>query len=879
MGTVLRNPTQWEEDRDKHVYKKAPLANGETITLKFPKTVQVPQDYFTRASDIPVTPGTPEISASFDKYWASLSNSTKALVVEKALKQQYKLSKEALARGFLHSVANTALWNFGDDIGSAIQSVITEKERSEILKQMQQDQAMYNTFAPAASNISRGIGYVTDPAIALAGINAVRTGNPAALGGAVAARRAVSAPLSSVLNPAELVSQRALPQITEAGAKTALDLYGRALGEGYADTDALRSGAEIGSGIQTVFRALPPVARAAFNANNPMTASEATKAARERIIGTLYQDAAGGSKVKAALMSGNVDPLSAARQAQINAEAGLQISDPRSLASISGRNLEDVQAQATKMEPVSGQSSADAAQQRAAGIEQRIEESLRSTGNVPFYGTSNLDPIPTAQQSIDLRSGRVDATGARLRERAYGGERVATNEHRVLTALREWEPWRDIYSTVRTERAAKVLGAGKNKLPAVDGEGVPTLLPQRFDDYLDGKRLIPSSTFSDQVARAGGEANLPYVRLRDADNNLLKENGRYVVQLKRQADFRTLHDLRMGLDSEEIKSRFAANALDAQRTRIDNVIKTSSALRKHDRDYHLLKRWEDAREAAIASTGRAENMLPSDASNLYRINRNTNTPRVKSERRLFRQSMIDEIRRGKYTPKELMDAGLGTKIRMIFDGLPNAQQAYDEFMSSLPKERSVERTAARIGPETKTGPLEERKRFATKTLSLLAKIPAYAFSLAFGMQREFTDSWRRLFKNQTKEEAAELNRLLDPSIVPGTQEFKNLIDELDIMYLKIRQPEKAATIRNVGAMIDAAVVAEHEFYSPVVPALREESEIRREMESSGYQTPVYPYPVTRTVRDLSGGAASVLKGVGSILDSFDIKKRPKAPLE
>ncbi len=63
---------------------------------------------------------------------------------------------------------------------------------------------------------------------------------------------------------------------------------------------------------------------------------------------------------------------------------------------------------------------------------------------------------------------------------------------------------------------------GKNKLPAVDGEGVPLLLPQKFDDYLDGKRLIPSSTFSDQVARAGGEANLPYIRLRDADNNLLK---------------------------------------------------------------------------------------------------------------------------------------------------------------------------------------------------------------------------------------------------------------------------------------------------------------------------------------------------------------------
>ena len=416
-------------------------------------------------------------------------------------------------------------------------------------------------------------------------------------------------------------------------------------------------------------------------------------------------------------------------------------------------------------------------------------------------------------------------------------------------------------------------------MPAVDGEGVPLLLPQKFDDYLDGKRLIPSSTFSDQVARAGGEANLPYVRLRDADNNLLKENGRYVVELKRQADFRTLHDLRMGLDSEEIKSRFAANALDAQRTRIDGVIKTSSELRQHDRNYHLLKRMEDAREAGIAATGKAENMLPSDASNLYNINRNTNTPRAKSERRVFRQSMIDEIRRAGYTPKELMSVGLGTKIRMIFDGLPNSQQAYDEFMNSLPKERSVERTAARIGPETKTGPLEHRKRFATQTLALLAKIPAYAFSLAFGMQREFTDSWRRLYKNQTKEEAAELNRLLDPSIVPGTQEFRNLIDELDILYLKIKQPQKATTIRNVGAMIDAAVVAENEFHSPVVPALREESEIRREMESSGYQTPVYPYPVTRTVGDLSEGVVSAAQGAKSILDAVKFKKRPRALLD
>ena len=147
------------------------------------------------------------------------------------------------------------------------------------------------------------------------------------------------------------------------------------------------------------------------------------------------------------------------------------------------------------------------------------------------------------------------------------------------------------------------------------------------------------------------------------------------------------------------------------------------------------------------------------------------------------------------------------------------------------------------------------------------------------MQREFTDSWRRLYKNQTKEEAAELNRLLDPSIVPGTQEFRNLIDELDIMYLKIKQPQKATTIRNVGAMIDAAVVAENEFHSPVVPALREESEIRREMESSGYQTPVYPYPVTRTVGDLSEGVVSAAQGAKSILDAVKFKKRPRALLD
>ena len=875
----LRNPEKFEENRENYVYKKAPLANGETVTLRFPSTVTVPKDYFVRAKDIPVTPGTPEISASFDKYWSSLDSATKALAVKKALKKQYKLTTGALAKGFLYSVANTASWNFGDDIDAFVRSAYSGKDRSEILEGIQAEQAMYETMAPTASNISKGIGYATDPTIVLAGINAARTGNPSSLAAAAAARRG-AVPLTSVINPAELVSQRAVPQIVEAAGKTGLDMYGRALGEGYADSDALRSGTELGGGIQAIIRALPPVARAAFRGRSPMSVSEATRAAQQRVIGTLLRDSTTSGS-----LGQNLDPLMAARMAQRDAEMGSSISDPRSLASISGRNLEDVQSQATKVEPVSGQRVADAAQERAASIQKRIEESARSTGNVPYYGgRSELDQIPTAQQSINLRESRVTPVGERLRESAYAGPRTSTSEHRIVTALREWEPWRDIYNTVRVERAGQVLGTGKNRIPRVDSEGVPTLLPKSFDDYLDGKRLIPSSTYSDQVARMGGESNLPYTRVVYPENHAkagkyVKENGHYVVELRREADYRTLHDLRKGLDAEDIQNKYSSKSLDAQRLRIDSVIKKSGDLRKHDQNYHLLKRWEDAQSAGSLSANRQSNILASDANDLYKINRDTTTPRVASERRVFRQSMIDEIRRAGYTPKELMDSGLGIKLRMMFDGLPNAQQSYEEFMRSLKKERTVERAASRLGTETKTGPLEPKKRALVSALGLLAKVPAYAFSAAFGMQRDFTESWRRLFTRQTKEEAAELNRLLDPSIVPGTREFGELIDELDTMYLKTKQPDKAVIIRNIGAMIDAATVSEHEFSSPVVPALPAESRTRQEMESSGYQTPVYSYPVTSSIKEVSQDASDILSGGYGVLDSFGFKRRPRAPLE
>ena len=80
-------------------------------------------------------------------------------------------------------------------------------------------------------------------------------------------------------------------------------------------------------------------------------------------------------------------------------------------------------------------------------------------------------------------------------------------------------------------------------------------------------------------------------------------------------------------------------------------------------------------------------------------------------------------------------------------------------------------------------------------------------------------------------------------------------------------------------MIDSATVSEHEFSSPIVPALPAESRTRQEMESSGYQTPVYSYPVTSSVKEASQDVSNMLgKGYG-LLDSFGFERRPRAPLD
>jgi hypothetical protein len=640
-----------------------------------------------------------------------------------------------------------------------------------------------------------------------------------------------------VVNPAVVAHPGRLVSMGEAAGKGGLWGYAanalnRDTGEINIDPAAARSGAEFAGLIQAILNSAGPVGRAL----GTVIPRGGRPPAGSALPGETLQDSDFARRRLAAahedfstidsLFGESIDPTVQMRQAHDAAlrEGVGTFGNTANIPSLLGPQAEALAVQSAKLAPRSGQRLMDQAAKNAALQRERLHGGLSDSANVP---------PSTAEQSLALRNARVEATSGARRDAAYEQSVPVTGS---INSLKSFSGWRKIYERIRGERAAQV-GGSEDALPKYDPDtGMPNLLPESFDDFIDGVRYMKIRQYNKELRKHG--SNLPYEHALlvphrgNVSGNYVTVNSKgktltakqveegvkpthYKVKLKNPSgDIRTLHSLREKLDEafgEGGDLQRTAGKLKTQtRNSIHKLVKRDIDMTAHDAQVHTLKAMEGAAKRG-AEAGKSTQTFWK-ANRQYRTNPESNRATKNDERRIFRQSLLDNIRDGGVTVGQITTGEFGElnkRLRLVFDGLPNANAAYNKFLAGLAKEEKAAGLSGRLGRHASAVeiPSMATRHRASQILRLTAKIPAYMFSAEFGMQRDFMESWKSLMKGMTKGEASAINRI--SMLKPGTPEFAKEMKELQKIYLRTKQTKKFRTAQNIGAFM-AESVHEHD---------------------------------------------------------------------
>jgi len=778
-----------------------PLDNGATVDIRFKKT----RPNYELGVMQPI-----------EDWWANASPKNRAILFKRKLKEQYDMSAKGYASALIGRIADESTWGAATWLGHRLAAALDEGKGSfgdKVERASASDRVertMVQALNPNSTAFAEGVGLITNPFMASALLKGV---------GKAASRGASAAPRVDygALNPATIAHPGRLASIGEAAGKGALWGYGaNALnndtGEINIDPDSARSGAEFAGLIQAILNSAGPAGRALGTViprgGRPPAGSalpgetlQDSDFARRR-LGAAHED----FSTIDSLFGESIDPTARMRQAHEDAlrEGVGTFGNTANIPSLLGPQAEALAVQSAKLAPRSGQRLMDQAAENAALQRERLHGGLLDSANVPRE---------TAEQSLALEREAVDQASATHRELAYTESVPMTGS---INSLKAFGGWDKIYRSVRGDRNAQVKGSD-NPLPTYDpANGMPNLLPKSFNDFIDGVRYIPVRKFNKLLNKHGGDLPFERVEVKGADGKTqyAKVGGEYKVKLKNPSgDIRTLHALRKKLDTSFNEGDLADTPIDLKketRNSIDRLLKRDADMVAHDAQVANLKAMEEAAKRGAEAGESTQTFWK--ANRQYRTNPDTNLATKNDERRIFRQSFLDNIRDAGVTVQDIISnkyTGLKERLRLVFDDLPNADAAYNKFLAGLAKEEKAAGLSGRLGRHASAVEIPSMaiKNRTSQILRLTAKIPAYMFSAEFGMQRDFMEKWKYLMKGMTKGEASAINRI--SMLKPGTPEFAREMKELQKIYLRTKQTKKFRTAQNIGAFM-AESVHEHD---------------------------------------------------------------------
>lgn len=390
-----------------------------------------------------------------------------------------------------------------------------------------------------------------------------------------------------------------------------------------------------------------------------------------------------------------------------------------------------------------------------------------------------------------------------------------------MKTFRGWRGWEKIYKQAQGLRNARIHGPDKESAPYT-ATGLSNELPP-WQDFLDGVRYIPKSTAKEhgravkqqlnpKTGQWVGYKNKPHkgwstrTRVVFDDFKVIEQQknpatqewsdvpvgrnprkgwdtrqktvgGDWAVRLNEKAiSFETLHDMRKAMDQELGQLESAGkmsefNAIAPFRTQLDDAIKASPDMARADNYFSAFKKME---AAAASGRGAWDKSLLELTDHYNRMST--------EQKRMFRTAMIETAERNGFTSSQLMQprisgkvAQVPGKIRMLYPEGPEGQLMYEQAMKELGMSDRMHQTYSRASEATPLARTQEGPRGAMKTLSLLAKIPAYQFSFEFALGRDLIEQARKVDASVRTGVAKEVNKILSTKSGP---EAAAMIDDL-----------------------------------------------------------------------------------------------------
>lgn len=538
------------------------------------------------------------------------------------------------------------------------------------------------------------------------------------------------------------------------------------------------------------------------------------------------------------------------------------------------------------------------------------------------------DPIPLTAD------GRTQGVGSIYYQRGYTANEVPLKGNLVDT-FKTWDDWPDIYKEAKKLRNASI--AGKQSPPYLPN-GLSNELPS-WQEFIDGVRYIPKSTAKEhgtpvkqQLNPKTGQwqeyKNKPHskwqtrtrVSFDDFKVIVQKQNpgtlewsdvsagvkptkgwktrqktvgGNWAVRLNEKSiSFESLHDMRQALDDElallkdKKPKRWAR--VGEFRTQLDNVIKTNPDMARADNYFSAFRKMEGA-----AASGRAawDKSLKDLKSHYNRMG--------VEQKRMFRTAMIQTAERKGFSSTQLAAptgrisseiAEVPGKTRMLYPKGKAGDAMHQQAMEELRMSARMQETSDAIREGSAHALVKREPVGWMKTLSLMAKLPAYSFSMEFALARDLITKARKVDAAVSTGVARNLNRILASKSGP---EASAMIDELASTAVRMQGNIPAAdslrafadTLRSVGAYSMAGQEVskmppihgtmtgipegEIDIQPGLLPSLLEGYEPSILNEESGEWEPSGEYPYDRTYPATEIGS-SLLENI--VVPSYDYLK-------
>ncbi len=769
------------------------------------------------------------------------------------LRRQHKLPKSVVAEGVIKSVLGGLTFEYADEIAGAFGSLLPNKTYREAKDEYNTNRRVFQTMHPKTAAISEGVG------MALPVVADVVLGTRGLASGTAAAARAtqsvapkfMAAPslrasgiagqdLSAMYSPFNIGSRTFPTMSLEAGAKGGA--YGTAQQLGAAETtpglsfmdQAQQSVAQtnpnmnvaFGAGGQAAASALPMITGAFSNIGRQFRGEDVRQGIADRAV--LHAMKKGGAEIMAAAERTTVpqaerylaprmeniwgEPVDIAPTASLLRQEGLPQEQQRMLAERMGVGVVSPETglpmDTNTLKSMLRRSNALGNEAQTAEIvnalRQRgaLESELFASKVREFSGETLL---PSAIAELGEQAARKKPVwDAFYREAYFTGNAPNTvpliTKQDSLQKLLNSPSVRTAYGKAQTNRGNDIASNDWEKVI----DGLPQKLPS-FEMFIQGKREIPATTWRNNAAKLEQQGWKIVKPNKSVGKDGKERVSSYIIQNKSgSVDVKTLHDIRSNLSAQakraiEQTDGKAARSIENVITRLDKLLgRYAPPMKSADKLFSEYKGSEAA--AAVGKTAfNADVTVPDILESLKGLS--------KAQKRAYKASAIDAIYNGDVTIDQILSSNAYRKKLETIVGEENLGRVLYE----LDAINSTRANEGFFGAPAKESQLSAS--YGSHAMSLLAKVPAYKFSMEFALARDIVETSRQMTKMENEIMAQELQLILSAKNI---EEYADIMSRLTKKYQKDSRVASAyfeRLARNAGKLAGAS---EKETYSPMV---------------------------------------------------------------